>query len=381
MPCSAACVRRMRAPLAAALCGAGLLASAQAHGSAPDGPSGMVVLDREDRLVVTDLSGANQRVVRTPPGEARNPSWAPDGSRVAFTRGGRVYVAELATGRVRRIETRPPSVGAPRWAPGGERVAYEFWDGRRACDRHAKRDAGIAIADDMAGSRGRAVAGVQPIPRQPKIAREYAVSSWHPTRARLLYLRVLWPEGDCGLYLGGGPLETALLHVGAGGGRPTPIARSHLIGSAQWSPDGSAVAYGERVERCAVYVARSDGKGRRRVFDGLHSDEGCIAGGDPLFAWSRPGNELYVAGGGDLRAIDLRSRRERVLAGRGTRCTADFPCRSFIHATSPDGRFVAEEVEGGTAGERAIVVVSIDGVERRRLSLQPAEGFAAVYIR
>ena len=57
-----------------------------------------------------------------------NPSWSPDGSRIAFTaktdQGTELFVYWLKTGKVARLSQLETSAGKPSWSPDGKWLAF-----------------------------------------------------------------------------------------------------------------------------------------------------------------------------------------------------------------------------------------------------------------
>jgi Tol biopolymer transport system component len=94
-------------------------------------------------LYLVSRDGSNLRLVDE---GGSNPSWSPDGSRLAYSGRNGIFVLTLADGDVRRID---PSGGGPIWAPRGERIAYG-----------AVRDGyGVACFVNSDGSRRRCTHG------------------------------------------------------------------------------------------------------------------------------------------------------------------------------------------------------------------------------
>jgi Tol biopolymer transport system component len=83
------------------------------------------------RLVKQDAVTGVARVspLTTYPGDEREPSLSPDGSRVAFTwdgeKGNRdIYVTPIAKQRLVRLTTDPAEDSDPAWSPDGKRIAF-----------------------------------------------------------------------------------------------------------------------------------------------------------------------------------------------------------------------------------------------------------------
>lgn len=73
--------------------------------------------------------GSNRRRLTRGPLEDSEPTWSPDGTRIAFVRDTpdeRVFVCvvPVATGRVRRLTSEREWAGSPAWAPNGRSIAF-----------------------------------------------------------------------------------------------------------------------------------------------------------------------------------------------------------------------------------------------------------------
>jgi len=85
---------------------------------------------RESSLYIINADGTEMTPLTTAPGGDFDPTWSPDGSRIAFTslRDGRkeIYVLELATSMVTRLtfsDTDEES-SQPAWSPFGNQIVY-----------------------------------------------------------------------------------------------------------------------------------------------------------------------------------------------------------------------------------------------------------------
>lgn len=93
----------------------------------PDGR--LVAYTRGKRLLVARADGSHPRTLVRQAGELFEPTWSPDGKRIAFVRDTpdmRVFVSvvSVATGGVRRLTTAKEWAASPAWAPNGKSIAF-----------------------------------------------------------------------------------------------------------------------------------------------------------------------------------------------------------------------------------------------------------------
>jgi dipeptidyl aminopeptidase/acylaminoacyl peptidase len=326
-------------------------------------PAGLIAYDRGDRVELSDLSGANRRILVETVRRARvlEPSWSPDGRELAFARGGDVFVVEVSTARLTRVAHLAAAVGDIFWSPDGRRLAFG-WASARACDRHRASDAGLFVAD-LTVARLHELQSVEPRPRPRRQALFYKVVGWSPDGRRVLYVEERWAEGDCGLYLGSRLYRTTVFQVGETGGRPT---RAAYGGPAEWSPTRPLIASANnRTRPCPLTVADPRGRGRRTIVEFGNTKLGCRypSRSARWFMWSPLGDELFVVDDDHVFfAVSANGRRQRtLLRDPGFRCRKEYGCPSRLVAASADGRFLIVETHG------SLVALATDGTERARL--------------
>jgi TolB protein len=77
------------------------------------------------RIVVSDPDGTDKRVLPTRQTQLFQPSWGPDGRRLAVTHlGVGIYSVDVASGRMRRLTSGSPHE-APAWSPDGKTVLFD----------------------------------------------------------------------------------------------------------------------------------------------------------------------------------------------------------------------------------------------------------------
>jgi TolB protein len=79
---------------------------------------------RGSDILVARADGSSPRVLFRDGRENVEPSWAPDGTRIAFVRNTRVAVVSLRTRRTRLLSPGNEWARSPDWAPNGRSIAF-----------------------------------------------------------------------------------------------------------------------------------------------------------------------------------------------------------------------------------------------------------------
>jgi hypothetical protein len=233
--------------------------------------------------------------------------FSPDGSKVAFTRSTRrvskLLLLDLQTGTLRTLFQRP--VG-----PLGLRYVWSL-------------DSGSLLQWTWSQSGGT-VRRLFPDGTGPTVVSEFR------TQSGLTWGEGTSPDGSVALVVEshGDPFyfryEGPDVLYAVGGGRKVELARTDSLGEAEWSPDGTLVAYtADCYSICRLEVVRSNGTGRRALTRFRTKTSG-VGGFDELFfAWAGRRGEIVYARGLTLYGIDVLSgsqRRIRTLPCPRRRC-------------------------------------------------------------
>jgi Tol biopolymer transport system component len=244
--------------------------------------------DLEGPLLVMNADGSNLHKLtgcQLPSCQDAEPTWSPDGSRIAFVRSGPdggVFVIGADGSSPLRISGAGGRL--PAWSPDGTRLSISVSSGGGE---------GLLVAN-ADGS------GVRTLHQGPSYSGPFP-SSWSPDGSRIAYLET--PSVGRGF--------VAAFHmVGADGSNDHIVYRSKCCLSGwfgpRWSPTGADLALGVNL--------RPAGTGARLlVLDptGRHVSE--VGSGNAL-AWSPDGTRVVANDGGRLTVIDVQGPSTHVIA-------------------------------------------------------------------
>jgi Tol biopolymer transport system component len=223
---------------------------------------------KRPRLVVVKPDGSNERKVPKRIRQLMQPTWAPDGRRIAavWPEIG-IQIADLRTGSVRRLRATGAGSSAPAWSPDGRTIVFQApapgtlalelyrvsatngvqtrltrdhlqqsdpaWapDGSRLVFAEQQRNGNWAlVTTKLDGSDREQLTDDRYSSQQP---------SWSPDGKKIAFA-----------LQGGGRGSLAI--VDAAGGPPVPVSRRSLVAISHpaWSPDSKKIAFvGRRGQR------------------------------------------------------------------------------------------------------------------------------------
>ena len=355
---------------------------------------------RRGRLSVLSVADGSQRAL--PTGDAVQPSWSPDGARIAYwgvtERGQRDIwtIAADGSGEPIRVTSDAAVDWSPVWAPDGRALYF-------STDRSGTMNLARIAIDAQSG---RPIGPVEPVVVPAIAAGPLSISR----------------KGDLLLYSTEG--VAASLHAAAFDSKQVQIAApptvvlqgAQVIDYIDVSPDGEWIAFGNQGGQEDLFLIRRDGTGLRQLTDDVHRDRGprwspdgsrlvfysnrqgpygvwsiradgsrleplSPARQDQAFVrptWSPDGRRVTVGGGLGRGAavIDL----DRPLDGR-VEFLEGIPDPAFVgHSWSPDGRFIAGIQEmGGTSS--SVFLYEFDGTFRKiHESTAPVHGGTMVWL-
>ena len=237
----------------------------------PDGKRIAFVSDRDEHvhpihgsptseIYVIDADGRNPQNLTNSPYNDRDPSWSPDGKRIAFTAlreeriNYEIYVLDVDGGNLQRLTDNPGNNGhsgdkSPSWSPDGKRIVFTA---RRA--GHVENKFAITyeiyVLDVETGNQQRLTNNRN---------NEWS-PSWSPDGKRIAF------SSDRK-----GVLQNFDIYVmDVDGGNPQNLTNDRVDdGSPSWSPDGERIAF---VWDRQIYVMDADGGNPQNLSNNRHVD-------------------------------------------------------------------------------------------------------------
>ena len=266
-------------------------------------------------IYVMNADGTDQRRLTYDSGDSQTwnvePAWAPDGSLIAFRKAkerqpDEIWVMKPDGSGQRRVALSPGDAESPQWSPDSTRLLYERSNGPRE----------IYVVD---------VAGGEPRNLTPPNTTDLG-AAWSPDGRRIAFVS-------------GSGLSLAVMNAD---GSDRRVLGPRAASPPSWSPDGSAIAFssmrifpehGSRFGPAVltdVYLIRPDGTNLRRLTGAFHDEfESTPSSGGGM--WWPDGSRLFF---GSARRSEGNARVSELYV-----MNADGTCeRPFTSSPQPLGR-------------------------------------------
>jgi len=211
-----------------------------------------------------------------------DPTWSPDGGRIAFVRG---YADDAMVWTIRANGRSPRKLARgenPAWSPDGKQIAFTQYLG------------GVSVGEVF-------VMKSDGTEQHRLLARNYESQApeWSPDGRRIAFLSYR----DDGLYV---------VRIDRGNvKRLAGAVSSKDTGEPRWSPDGSLLLFereNEARDRDETYIVRDDGSGLRRLAVGTDQPDWSPDGGSVVFMKRGFNVHTVSATGGRARLIARNAR-------------------------------------------------------------------------
>jgi Tol biopolymer transport system component len=255
--------------------------------SVPASSNGSIAFVRTSEDAGADIylmepNGSDIRRITDHPDADVEPAWAPDGTRLAFTRAddtypvyGEIYTVSSRGGNATRITSDFTEADSPTWSPDGTKLAF-----RGCCgDEIFVVELADAAVTQLSHEATDGASGAY----RP---------AWSPTGTEIAYAGIRYDEAT--------ETDSEALYLtnldGDGIRRLTPDF--FFDGRMSWSPGGSRLAFAGRTagdDVSDIYVVGADGSNLTRVMEGAVGPAWSPDGTKIAFSSTRDGDsEIYV---------------------------------------------------------------------------------------